>query len=73
MYGDFESILVPEHNEKQNPDESYACSYGYKLVNDDNKFRKHYRSYLGKDPVYIFINSMTEKNKYCCDVMKKKI
>ena len=40
MYEDFESILVPEHNGKQNPDEPYtsnyqkhvACSYGYKLV-----------------------------------------
>ena len=50
MYGKFESILVPEHNGKQNPDES--CIYGYKLVSDDNKFRKRDRSYLGKDPVY---------------------
>ena len=39
-YADFESILVPEDNRKQNPDESYmkkyqkyvSCSYGYKLV-----------------------------------------
>ena len=37
---DFESILVPEDNGKQNADESFtskyqkhvACSYGYKLV-----------------------------------------
>ena len=37
---DFESILVPDNNGKQNPEESYtnnyqkhiACSYGYKLV-----------------------------------------
>ena len=36
----FESILVPEKNEKQKPDESYtkkyqkhaACSYSYKLL-----------------------------------------
>ena len=40
IYVDFESILVPEDNRKQNPNESYtnkykkhvACSYGYKLV-----------------------------------------
>ena len=40
IYADFESILVPEDNGKQNPNESYtnkyqkhvACSYGYKLV-----------------------------------------
>ena len=37
IYADCESILVPENNEKQNPEESYtnryqkliACSYGY--------------------------------------------
>ena len=40
IYGDFESILAPEDNEKKNSNESYtnkyqkhvACSYGYKLV-----------------------------------------
>ena len=37
IYADFESILVPEDNEKQNPEEYYTnkylnhtgCSYGY--------------------------------------------
>ena len=40
IYADLESILVPEDNGKQNPEESYtnkyekhiACSYGYELV-----------------------------------------
>ena len=40
IYADFESILMPEDNEKQIPYESYtnkcqkhvACSYYYKLV-----------------------------------------
>ena len=40
IYADFESILVPENNGKQNPKESYTdkyqkhitCSYGYKLL-----------------------------------------
>ena len=40
IYADFESILVPKDNGKQNPDESYAnkyqkqvaCSYDYKLL-----------------------------------------
>ena len=40
IYADFESILVPEDNVKQNPNESYgrkyqkhvACYYGYKLI-----------------------------------------
>ena len=50
-YADFESILVPEDNRKQNLNESYtskyqkhvACSYGYKLVCD--KFGKPFKSY----------------------------
>ena len=45
-YEDFESILVPEDTEKQNPEASYTkkyqkhvpCSYGYKSVYVDNKF-----------------------------------
>ena len=40
IYAYFGSILVPEDNRKQNPEESYrnkyqehvACSYGYKLM-----------------------------------------
>ena len=46
IYADFWSILVPEGNGKQNPNESYtekyqkhiACSYGYKLVCADDNF-----------------------------------
>ena len=74
---DFESILVSEGNRKQNLEESYrnkyqryiACSYGYKLKCVDDKFNK---SYLGKDVVYNFINSMIEINffywnEYCSE------
>ena len=40
IYADFESVLVPGNNVKQNPNESYTnkyrkhvpCIYGYKLV-----------------------------------------
>ena len=46
IYADFESVLVPEDNGKQNPNESYtnkyqnhvACSYGYQLVYFYDKF-----------------------------------
>ena len=46
IYADFESILVPEDNGEQNPNESYISkyqkhvgySYGYKLVCVDDKF-----------------------------------
>ena len=59
IYADFESILVPEDNGKQNPNESFtkkyqklvACSYGYKLVCADDKFSKAFNSYLDEDAV----------------------
>ena len=79
IYPDFESILLPEDSGKQNPEKSHmnkyqkhiACSYGYKLVCVDDKFSKPFKSYIGKDAVYKFINSMIEESKYCSDVMKK--
>ena len=79
IYADFESILVPENNGKENPNESYtkkyqkpvACSYRYKLVCVNDKLKKTFKSYLGKDEVYNFINSMTKESRYCNEVMKK--
>ena len=76
---DFESILVPEDNRKQYPNEVYAnkyqkhvaCSYGYKLACIDDKFSKAFKSYLDKDAVYNFISSMIEESMYCSDLMKK--
>ena len=54
IYTDYESILVPENNRKQKPEESsiskyqkhIACSYGYKLVCVDGKFSKPFKTYL---------------------------
>ena len=48
IYADFESMLVPKDNGKQNPSEPYTdkyqiyigSSYGYKLVCVDDKFSK---------------------------------
>ena len=68
IYADFQSILVPDDNGKQNPNESHtnkykkyvACSYGYKLVCADDKFSKPFKLYLGKDAVYNFISSMVK-------------
>ena len=79
IYADFESILVPENNGKQNPNESYnnkyqkcvACNYGYKLLCVDDKFSTSFKSYLGEDAVYNFISRIMEESKYCSDVMKK--
>ena len=69
IYADFESILVPEDNRKQNTNESYtnkyqkhiSCSYGYKLVCVDDKFSKPFKSYLGEDAFYNFISSKIEE------------
>ena len=69
---------MPEDNGKQNPERSYtnkyqkhiACSYGYKLVCVDDKFSNPFKTYLGEDVVYNFINSMIEESKYCSDVIK---
>ena len=79
IYADFESVLFPEDNGKQNPNKSYtskyqkhvSCSYGYKLVYVDDKFSKTFKSYLGKDAVYNFIGSMIDRSICCSDVMKK--
>ena len=71
---------MPETNGNQNPDESYSnkyvkhvvCSYGYKLVCFNDKFSKLFKSYLGEDAVYNFVNSMTEESSYCTDMIKKR-
>ena len=79
IYDDFESILVPEYNGKQDPDESYTtkyqnhvgCSFGYILVSVNDQFSKPFKSYSGQDAVYKFITSMVKKSKYCSRVIKK--
>ena len=56
IYADFKSMLVPDDNGKQNPEESYpnkyqkhiACSYGYNLVCVDDKFSKPFKNTLRK-------------------------
>ena len=73
IYVGFESILVQEENEKQNPKEYQkyiACSYGYNLVHVDDKFSKPFKTYLGKDAVYKFINNMIEESKYCSEAIR---
>ena len=35
-----------------------------------DKFSTPFKSYLGEDGVYNFVNSMIEENKYCSDVLK---
>ena len=78
IYADFESVLLPEHNGKQNPGESYmkkyqkhvACSYGYELVSVDYKSSKTFESSLVQDAVYSFIDILSHY-QYLNDLMKK--
>ena len=79
IYANFERIPVSENNGKLNLEGSYtnkyekqiACGYGYKLVCVDDRFSKPFKTYLGKDAVYNFINNMIEESKYCSELMKK--
>ena len=71
-------MQIYENNGKQNPEESskkyqkhIACSHGYKLVCLDDKFSKPFKTYLGEDHAYNFINNMIKESKYCNDVMEK--
>ena len=54
---------------RKNIKKNVACTYGYKLVCVDDKFSKSFKSYLGKNAAYSYINSMVEESNYCSDVM----
>ena len=62
---------MPEESYTNKNQKPIACSNGYKLVCVDDKFRKPFKTYLGKDVACKFINSLIQENKYCSDVMKK--
>ena len=69
IYVDFESIVVPQDNGKQNSNGSYtnkyqkhiAFSYGYKLLCVNDKFSKPFKSYLDEDAAYNFIGRIIKK------------
>ena len=79
VYANFESVLVPEDNGKQIPEEFYTnkhqkhvvYSYDYKQACVDDRFSKPFRSYLGENAIYNFINSIIKESKKSSDVMKK--
>ena len=79
IYSNFESILMPEDNRRQIPNESYtnkyqnnvAYSYGYQLRCVDDNFSWPFKSYLGANAIYNFVNSMLEESKFGGDVMTK--
>ena len=55
----------------QTNSKNIACSHGYKLVCVDDTFSKPFKTYLGKDTVYNFINNKIEESKCCSEVIKK--
>ena len=79
IFTDFEIILVPEDNGKQNNEVTYTnfhqkhvvCSYCYKLACVDDKYNKTFKLYLGEDTVYKFVNRMVQESKCYSEVMKK--
>ena len=71
IYADFESISIPENNEKQNSEESGISKYQKYIVGVGDKFSKPFKTHLGKDAVYNFIDNKIEESKYYIDVMKK--
>ena len=54
IYVDFENILIPKDNGKQNLGESYTNNY-------QKHFSKPFISCLGKEAVYNFINSIGQR------------
>ena len=81
IYAQFESILVPEDNAKQNPEEYHTnkyqkhivCNYSYKFVCVIDKLSTLFKTYLGEDAVCNFINNMIEESQYCSEVIIKHI
>ena len=51
----------------------FSCGYKLACVDDKFTFLKNlsFKTYLGKNAVYSFINNMIEESKYCSEAMKK--
>ena len=71
IYADFEGILVPEDNGKQNRKESYINNYqknvGCSYSHNHRVLMINLSSLLTHIYVKNFINSMIEESKYCSD------
>ena len=49
------------------------CSFAYKVVCIDNKFRKDIVLYRGKNAAYKFVEAILEEYDYCKKVIKKAL
>ena len=74
IYANFESILVPQDNGRQNPNEPYTnkyqrhvtCTYGYKFENFENSAKCWicYNSYFDGD-VKVSLSYQWKIQKFC--------
>ena len=80
IYSDFESILKKVDNDiecsanssyTRKYEEHIPCSFAYKVMCVDNRFRKKINLYRGKDAVNKFIKSSLNEYKYCRKVTRK--
>ena len=79
IYADFECLLKKVDSGIHNDCFSYTtkyhehipCSFAYKLVCVDDKYRKDAVLYRGKNAVYKFIQSVFNEYSYCRSIMKK--
>ena len=73
IYAGFVSILVqkdPNDSYKNKYEKRIPWSYGYKFACVDDKFSKHFMSFLGEDAVYnLVLYGIEEKEFYqrTCD------
>ena len=63
--------LNPNLKKKNKYQKFIACSYLYKLACVDNKFSKLFKTYLGENAVYNFINTRIKESKYWSEVTEK--
>ena len=78
IYADFECILKGvKSSDKNNGSytEKYqaliTCSFAYKIVFVDKKFRKKIVLYRGKNAVYSFVEAILNLYDYCKKMIKK--
>ena len=67
-----EIVILKSFTHTQKHQKHVASNYGCKFLCVDDKYSKPFKSYLGKDSVFNFVNnSVINENKYCIEVMKK--
>ena len=81
IYADFECILKETKVSEEIIDKNSSyikkyqnhipCSFGYKVIYIDNRFRKDIVIYRGKDAINKFMTMILKEYEYCSNVMKK--